>query len=260
MTEKPTLVFVPGAWHSSACYGKVIECLQSCGYTCKTMELATVNPANPAIDDADTDSEIISTTIENILSTGKNVFLVVHSYGGIPASSATHSFRDRTSPGVMGIAMIAAFLPPPKTSLVALLEKHPTTSESGFHKFDSTGHLIEVGGAGPETLLYNDLPAEEAGLWASRLQPHSWICNIKPPSAHGVGWHHIPTHYLICGKDQVVPPSLQRQMIDDANNTLVSMGSSLRIRGEVVESGHSPFLSMPVETANYIRRSVGEKI
>ena len=258
MKEKPTLILVPGAWHSSSCYDKVIERLQQHGYSCQAVDLASVNPANPATDDADTDARRISTAIGEVLSTGRDVLLVVHSYGGIPGSNAAYDFKDRKSPGLTGIAMIASFIPQPKTSLMELLGNPP--SGSGFHKFDITGHLIEVGGAGPEALLYNDLPAEEGRQWAARLKPQSWISNTKPPSANGVGWHHIPTSYLICDNDQAVRPSLQRRMVDESNETLATMGSPLRIRVEVIEAGHSPFLSTPVETANYIRRCAGEKI
>ena len=258
MAEKPTLIFIPGAWHTSACYGKVIDRLKECGYTSKTVELATLDPADPISDDTDTDAEVISAAIEGVLSEGNNVVLVAHSYGGIPVLSAAYAFRDRRSPGITAIAMIAAFLPPPKTSLVALLSDKMTGP--GFHKFDSTGHLIEVGGAAPEELFYHDLPANEARQWTAQLKPHSWICNIKPPSAGGVGWHHIPTSYLVCDDDHAVRPSLQRQMVEDANKTLAMMGSSRRINVEAIKSGHTPFLSMPTETAIYIRRSAGEPI
>lgn len=257
MAEKATLIFVPGAWHSSACYEKVIAGLQEYGYKSRTLELATVNPANPVSDDADTDARVIATAVEQVLAEGNNVVLVAHSYGAIPALSAAYDLKDHRSPGITGIALIAAFLPPPKTSLVGLLSEKSTTG-GGFHKFDSTGHLIEVGGTGPEDLFYHDLPEHEARRWTAQLRPHSWICNVNPPSAEGVGWHHIPTSYLVCSEDRAVRPSLQQAMIEDANEALATLGSSHRIRVEALQSGHMPFLSMPAATVDFIRRSVGE--
>jgi len=49
-------------------------------------------------------------------------------------------------------------------------------------------------------------------------------------------------------------------MIADANDALEERGSKLRIREEIVDSGHSPFLSMTERTADFIRRTAGERV
>ncbi|KIX05569.1 uncharacterized protein Z518_06441 [Rhinocladiella mackenziei CBS 650.93] len=245
---KPTLLFVPGAWHSPAHYDRIIELLSE--YPCEIVTLATVGPIDPANTDADTDVEIISKAIDQILSQGNDIVLIAHSYGGIPALSAAYSFVDR-KPGIKAIALMASFLYPPQTSLIMPLGNQPAP----FHKIE--GDLVHVGDPGPEVLFYNDLSSEEASRWTKILKPHSWRSKEKPPSSEGVGWWFIPTSYLVCENDNAIPAPFQRKMISDANEAYVARGSNWKIREEVVDSGHSPFLSMPDQAADFIRRTTG---
>ncbi|KIW58089.1 hypothetical protein PV05_02639 [Exophiala xenobiotica] len=253
---KPTILLVPGAWHSPACYDDLITILRQHGYQCETVTLATVDPVDPANTNADSDVMVISDAIEKILTGGIDLVLVAHSYGAIPALSAAFSFVDRQSPGITAIALMCSFLYPPQTSLIMSLGNQPAP----FHKIDGTGHLVDVGEPGPETLFYNDLSSEDAARWSARLKPHSWHSKQNPPSAAGVGWWEIPTSYLICEKDGAIPAPFQRKMIADANEALKARGSTRTIRQEIVDSSHSPFLSMQNRTADFIRRSAGEKV
>jgi pimeloyl-ACP methyl ester carboxylesterase len=258
---KPVLLFVPGAWHSPSCYDGVIKILESQhGYRCETVTLATVGPVDPAHTDADSDVRVIGDAIKRLSEKG-DVMLIAHSYGGIPAMSAAYAAHQQQSSSPSGgrlvaIALVCAFLYPPQTALIGPLGNQPAP----FHKVDSTGHLVDVGDPGPETIFYNDLPADQAAHRASLLKPHSWHSKAKPPSAAGVGWWDIPTSYLICEKDNAIPVGFQRKMLADANETLATKGSTSTIRDEVVESGHSPFLSMPERVVDFIRRSAGEEV
>jgi len=85
---KPTILLVPGAWHSPACYDDLITILRQHGYQCETVTLATVDPVDPANTNADSDVMVISDAIEKILTGGIDLVLVAHSYGAIPALSA----------------------------------------------------------------------------------------------------------------------------------------------------------------------------
>ncbi|KAJ9501938.1 hypothetical protein H2202_002900 [Exophiala xenobiotica] len=236
---KPTILLVPGAWHSPACYDDLIAILRQHDYHCETVTLATVDPVDPANTNADSDVKVISDAIEKILTGGNDLVLVAHSYGAIPALSAAFSFVGRQSPGIAAIALMCSFLYPPQTSLIMPLGNQPAP----FHKIDSTGRLVDVGEPGPRTLFYNDLSSEDAARWSAR-----------------VGWWEIPTSYLICEKDGAIPALFQRKMIADADEALKARGSTRTIRQEVVDSSHSPFLSMPNRTADFIRRSAGEKV
>src|ERR1700761_2736068 len=109
MTEaimaKPTILFVPGAWHSPVHYEKIMKELEQHGYETEGVALATVDPRDPPNTDADSDVEVISAAVNRILSSGKNVVLVTHSYSGIPGQGAAYSFikENRDGPRLTAI-------------------------------------------------------------------------------------------------------------------------------------------------------------
>jgi hypothetical protein len=256
---KPTILLLPGAWHSPAHYEKIRKELDKHGYETEAIALATVDPKDPPNTDGDSDVKVISAAIQNILTSGKDVVLVTHSYSGIPGQSAAHAFikeSQTNGPRLIAIAMMCSFLYPPQMALTAPVGNKPLP----IHVVSADGNLVDIGGPGPEHLFYNDVSPKEATQAKSLLKTHSWRCKIMPPSAKGVGYFQIPTSYLICEKDNAIPVGLQRKMIEDANELLKGRGSALRIREETVQSGHSPFLSMTERTAEFIRRTAGEDL
>ncbi|KIX96210.1 uncharacterized protein Z520_07988 [Fonsecaea multimorphosa CBS 102226] len=255
---KPTLLFVPGAWHSPSHYEALMKVLEKHGYQCEAVSLPSVDPKDPPNTDCNTDVSAISDAIRNVLASGNNVVLITHSYSGIPGHSAAYSFigQNEDGPRLTSIAMMCSFLYPPQTALMAPTggQPHP------IHVVSADGNLVDVGGPGPEILFYNDVPAVEAARCAAMIKSHSWRSKTLPPSAEGAGWWEIPTSYLICEKDNAIPADLQRKMVADANEALSQRGSTLKIREETVDSGHSPFLSVTEQTADFIRRSAGEQV
>ena len=256
---KPTILLLPGAWHSPAHYEKIRKELHEHGYETEAVALATVDPKDPPNTDTDSDVEVITAAIEKILSSDKDVVLVTHSYSGIPGQSAAYSFINETQkdgPRLIAIAMMCSFLYPPQTALLAPLGNKPLP----IHVVSADENLVDVGGPGADHLFYNGVSPEEAGHAKSLVKTHSWRCKILPPSAEGVGYWGIPTSYLVCEEDNAIPVDLQRKLIADANEMLEGRGSDLRIREETVQSGHSPFLSMTQRAAEFIRRTAGEDV
>ncbi|KAL8749637.1 MAG: hypothetical protein Q9184_006729, partial [Pyrenodesmia sp. 2 TL-2023] len=80
--------------------------------------------------------------------------------------------------------------------------------------------------------LYNDLPADEAGLWESRLVAQSY--KVQETQLTRAAWKYIPSTYLITENDQAVPPQYQEAFAKQAGATV-----------ERCSSGHSPQLSQP---------------
>ena len=98
--------------------------------------------------------------------------------------------------------------------------------------------------ASPLTNLFHDLPAPEAARWAARLsfQPaRGWDGVIRHTA-----WREIPSVYLVCEGDRVVPPALQRMFAAAAGSEVVSCGA-----------GHMPMLSVPGTVVGCVRRGAG---
>ena len=63
-------------------------------------------------------------------------------------------------------------------------------------------------------------------------------------------WKHIPTTYVVCLEDEVIPFALQEKFVAQATD-----GKEGRVRVERMQTNHWPFVHMPEETAYIIMRA-----
>lgn len=133
-SPKPTFVFVPGAWHSPSHFGHLISPLHEAGYPTVPVALPSVNPDEAKQIHLITDITFLREEILlPLLEDGKDVVLVMHSYGGCPGGAAAKglSKSERRSEGrqggVIGLVFIAAFLAREGDSLLSALggKLHP---------------------------------------------------------------------------------------------------------------------------------------
>lgn len=59
------------------------------------------------------------------------------------------------------------------------------------------------------------------------------------------GWRDVPSVYLVCENDQVLPPQLQFQLAGLAGSKVEKCGA-----------GHMPFLSMPEKVAEVVKNAI----
>ena len=131
---KPTIVIVPEAFHSPAHYEELIVQLNQSEYSTLCLALPSLNPENPHTADVTGDSAFIrEKMLLPLLETGKDILLVMHSYGGVPGSCVAKglSKRERSSQGpgaagVTGIVFIAAILAGERKSLFEGTESRPS--------------------------------------------------------------------------------------------------------------------------------------
>ncbi|GAB1198169.1 hypothetical protein APSETT444_007477 [Aspergillus pseudonomiae] len=98
----------------------------------------------------------------------------------------------------------------------------------------------------PATVFFNDLPSEEAATWAKKLVVHPKSAQFDPISREA--YRNIPTTYIVCEQDAGLIPLVQEMMIENVRKAGVD------IDVERLSASHSPFLSMPEETAKLVLR------
>lgn len=114
---KPTILLVPGAWHTPAHYQPFLQRLQNAGYPTTSKQLPSVGATEPnkqtiAADTAFIREELLLPEIEQ----GKDVVLIMHSYGGCPGAAAAKGFSkaERTTAGktggIVGLVFMCAFV------------------------------------------------------------------------------------------------------------------------------------------------------
>lgn len=116
--KKPTVLLVPGAWLRSSTYHAFLNLLQAAGYPTLYASYPSLDPADPFTADCAADSLSVRAKVllPLIEAQGKDVVLVMHSYGGIPGSVAAHGLdkvqrmKEGRQGGVLGLIFVSGFV------------------------------------------------------------------------------------------------------------------------------------------------------
>lgn len=233
--------------------------LEGAGYKCIGVDLPG-NTNNPHKDDGSLfgisdDVAAIRTAVTKEIDSGRNVTLVTHSYSSIPGTASSRGLdaESRQSEGksghVQSIVIISGFLLPTGTTMLAVMGGK--LAPQYLHEADTT---LPFNGPGAIHVLYNDLDTVEAQKAVWRLKAQSYAINTSLIPDQGAGVKGIPIYYMLCSKDNAVPWEAQTGTVEGFR----ALGCD--IYAEVAASGHSPFLSMPAETAKFIRTAAGEDL
>ncbi|KAK3319447.1 Alpha/beta hydrolase fold-1 [Apodospora peruviana] len=242
--SKPVIVIIPGGFHRPSHYELISTPLQDQGYTVLSAPLAVcgdedVNPAATAIDDA----RKIHEQLLPLLDDGQEAIVVAHSYGSLPATECIQgqTKAERASRGLKGgivaAVWIAAFAFPAKGKNI--MGGDEETPPMPYH-IVKDGLLSLTEDARP--LFYSDLPTEAADkAWASvcKFQSHKSLSTFPRFIESEIT---IPKTYLLCEKDQAVPPEFQQMMAQVGKFEHVVK----------LDSGHSPFLRKPGDVVEAI--------
>ena len=115
---RPTIVLVPGSFCSAALlWDAVVDKLHNAEYDAFAIELQTVGPppTTPAKTMAD-DSAHIHGIVEALANDGKEVLVVMHSYGGIPGTQAVKNLSRKEQQkqgkegGIIGLVYVSSLL------------------------------------------------------------------------------------------------------------------------------------------------------
>ena len=135
MSKLPTIIIVPGAWHTPKHYRGLIDRLAACKYEAVAIPLPSVNSSSPPAS-WDQDAEAVRRVILTNLDNGQDVVVAAHSFGGIIMSEAVKGLgkearRKQGLPGgVLRLIYICAMaLPEGQTHLGQLQPRTPEEEE-----------------------------------------------------------------------------------------------------------------------------------
>jgi pimeloyl-ACP methyl ester carboxylesterase len=222
MSKSVNIMLVHGAWADGSCWSKVILLLQAKGYNVTAAQI----PLKSLQDDIEVTRRLLSA------QTGPTV-LVGHSYGGaVITGTAT------ATPQVKALVYITAFGLDEGESLESLSKQGPPSPGSAAIEPDDKGflwinrekfHKSFAGGA----------TDDEAAIMAAVQKPLGFPAFGGQESTPA--WKTIPSWYLTCTDDQMIPPPAQEFFAKRMNATVRSVASS-----------HCPFMSHPQEVADII--------
>ena len=128
--SKPSLIFLPGAWHSPEIYDTIITKLNSYGYKSTALPLQAVIQ-KPAVNDLQPDINALRTAVLKEADAGNDVMVVGHSWGGLIVCGALEGLskqeraKEGKTGGVVKLGFLAAFVPPENVSLIQAFGGNP---------------------------------------------------------------------------------------------------------------------------------------
>ncbi|MCJ1247408.1 hypothetical protein MMC30_004622 [Trapelia coarctata] len=175
-----TIVLVPGAWMRPSTYENFLAILQKAGYPTSYASYPSLSPDDPLKADVAADSASIreKVMLPLIEQQGKEVVVVMHSYGGMPGSVAsaglgkTQLAHQGKRGGVVGLVFISGFVLQEGASVADgqggalppwVKENKPTHGLTMPHD--------------PVNVLSADVEKSVAEAHAAQLQPHATLAS-----------------------------------------------------------------------------------
>jgi pimeloyl-ACP methyl ester carboxylesterase len=222
MEDRVNVLLVHGAWADGSCWAKVIPPLQAAGLDVMAAQIALTSLE----DDIEVTRRLLS------MRPGPTV-LVGHSYGGAVITGAAVGAAQ-----VKALVYITAFGLDEGESLESLSKQGAPSSGSSAIGPDSHGFLW-IDRKSFHAAFAADATATEAAVMAAVQKPLS-IGSFTGKS--GVpAWKTIPSWYLVCTDDHMIPPPAQKLMA-------ARMGAEVRF----ADASHAPFMSRPREVVEII--------
>lgn len=116
-TNNPVIVLVPGAWLTPIQYRELVILLDLSGYRTVIQQLPSVNSDNPSAHTVETDTSFVrNDLLLPEIRAGREVVLLMHSYGGFPGPVAANGLSKKELStqgkpgGIIGMIMLSAFI------------------------------------------------------------------------------------------------------------------------------------------------------
>ncbi|GCE29934.1 alpha/beta hydrolase [Dictyobacter alpinus] len=220
----PHVVLVHGAWSDGSCWSKVIERLQSAGYTVTAAQI----PLTSLADDTNTVRRVLN------IQTAPTI-LVAHAFGG-----AVITELGQNAPNVFALIYIAAFVPVAGETMKDLVTSGPQPAGTAAIRPDTQG-FIWLDRDGFARYFAPDVDPLQARSLAAVQKPIA-VSNFLGGEPFGEpAWKLLPCWYLVTERDQMLAPAAQRSMAQRAGATISSIAAN-----------HAVMITHPDEVENLI--------
>ncbi|EMD00542.1 hypothetical protein BAUCODRAFT_173198 [Baudoinia panamericana UAMH 10762] len=237
-SERPTLMLVHEAFHTPAHLNKLTEELRA-------MSLKVLCPQLPSSMDAqepqglESDAAALFDCARSEIETSTNVVVVMFGYGAIPGVVAAqrlnqHSLDVPYAGEVTKLVYVSGMVLQQAESFMTTL-RPPWVMPA-----DDDTCSVSM----PGQIFYQDCSLESAREAAECLRPQSM--SSLQSVASDTGQPDVPSLYILCELDRAIPAGIQRGFV----RVLQEQKEQADVMS--LQTGHSPFLSRPRETARII--------
>lgn len=244
----PTIVIAGGAWQKASAYRSLTSALQSHGFTVETVPLPSIGSTSTHLPGLAEDTSAILHEIDQLADDNKEIILLCHSYGGVAGSCAAQnqSITTRSSQGKSGgikaIIYMSAFMIPAGKSLLDLLEGKP------LPWMDIQGDRCYAVASDVPHVAWNDIPTSRHAELTDDVTYSSAVCFVAPATYEPWNEDGLDCSYIFCTEDNALPLAMQKGMA-------AQLGKGARTFE--LKAGHCPYLSVPGEVAECVRKVAG---
>lgn len=262
-TTKPTIIIISGAFHTPASYAKLVGALSASGFEVHVPRLPTCNGARPPNAGLPDDTSLIRGYVESLVTAGRTVVAIGHSYGGHVMSNALYGLgldtrsSQNLKGGVSHLVYMAGFLLPEDTATVDKYLEPKAAVEGSVQSFDTAedgtivlqqGH-VSLGLEGP-SIGQEDITAYLGTLCR-------WHGQGMWQKSENAAWKEIPVAYIHTTADQSIPAQMQQDMIKAVERDpefRENTGGDVQIFN--LATGHCPHFTATEEVVDAIKKVV----
>ncbi|KAF2627263.1 alpha/beta-hydrolase [Macroventuria anomochaeta] len=252
-----TVLFIPGSFTLPTAFDPIITALSTHNISARALHLPSIGLApntgrSGPPPSMYSDASFIAAEVQKEIDQGRDVTLIAHSYGGVPATESLKglgkSEREAQAKkgGVVRLGYISALVPRVGVAAGEVMAGVPEESNlTGALGVDENGWLYPNPPSKCAALLLSDLPQKEAESAMEGLARQSSVSfggALTYP-----GYKNVPVSYLVCEDDQAVPVELQREEI-----AMVEQESGKLVDVKTIKTGHCPHITAPDKVVEWV--------
>ena len=262
-TNQPVILIVHGGYFFAEAFQNFQSELLKAGYESRCPQLPSCRDTRPLDQKAGQpeDIAVIRKAAHELISSGRSIIVLAHSYGGIVACGAISNDMLASSDsggraGVLHMVFLSCWLLLPGSTVEDLLKKYGFQMKVAL----ATNEDGTVYSTNSPEAFYNDIyeedPSRAETLAKANNTTHNWVTATLP--VQGSPWKTVSSTYVHCKRDQAILLPLQKSMVSDAQTALESADKSVTMDALEIDTGHCPFASAPEELVQIIK-SIDEK-
>ncbi|PVH77842.1 alpha/beta-hydrolase [Cadophora sp. DSE1049] len=246
-SSKPTIVIAPGAWQLAIGFSRFASQLRNAGYDTEIVSYPSVGGTGSPLPGLAEDVAATREVLSKLLEERKEVLLLCHSYGGVVGSCAVEGFstveteKEGKSGGVKLVVYMSAFMIPKGKSLLDMLGGQP------LPWMNAQGEKTTAVASMMQDIAFNDMSADQAAIGMEHMS-HSSTSVFATPSTFEPWANGIPCAYIFCTDDNALPFPIQQQMAGQLGAEPVTWS---------LKAGHCPFMSIPDQLLEVVRKAAG---
>ncbi|NNE38662.1 MAG: alpha/beta fold hydrolase [Gammaproteobacteria bacterium] len=235
-----TFVLLHGAWHGPWCWKKLTPLLTSKGHTVLTPELPWTY--NDKIKNQQFNFYTTANSLSELINClDGQITLVAHSLGGVITSLISANIPEKVSRAVY----ISGFIPQTGQSINDLDQLMSESIIASNMRVDEKKRALIVSEDFLKEGFYQDCSEVEYKFAKSWIGPQLASTFLAPIQYDAESLSKVNKIYIECLNDRAVPISAQRVM---QKNIVIEKVMK-------VDSGHSPFFSIPQKLANILNNA-----